>query len=125
FKPIVSQLAWSSLYYANGPIGHDFTYPGLGDGIYTMNGTYGLEEMAQTLGASTVGDLWINSTINLAVMIVGIAIVIQIATLVKWMRNIISFWKAPGGLDLRAEFLTRVQHTGWSVLRTVLQYYLL
>lgn len=125
FKPIVSQLAWSSLYYANGPIGHDFTYPGLGDGIYTMNGTYGLEEMAQTLGATTVGDLWINSTINLAVMLVGIAIVIQLATLVKWMRNIISFWKAPGGLDLRAEFLTRVQHTGWSVLRTVLQYYLL
>lgn len=125
FKPIVSQLAWSSLYYANGPIGHEFTYPGIGDGIYTMNGTYGLEEMAQTLGATTVGDLWINSTINLAVMLVGIAAVIQLVTLVKWMRNILPFWKTPGGLDLRAEFLTRIQHTGWSVLRTVLQYYLL
>lgn len=125
FKPIVSQLAWSSLYYANGPIGHEFTYPGIGDGIYTMNGTYGLEEMAQTLGATTVGDLWINSTINLAVMLVGIAAVIQLATPVKWMRNILPFWKTPGSLDLRAEFLTRIQHTGWSVLRTVLQYYLL
>lgn len=125
FKPIVSQLAWSSLYYANGPITHEFTYPGIGDGIYTMNGTYGLELMAQTLGATTVGDLWINSTINLAVMLVGIVAVVQYATLVKWMRNIIPFWKTPGGLDLRAEFLTRIQHTGWSVLRTMLQYYLL
>ncbi|ODM15105.1 hypothetical protein SI65_09344 [Aspergillus cristatus] len=125
FKPIVSQLAWSSLYYANGPITHEFTYPGIGDGIYTMNGTYGLELMAQTLGATTVGDLWINSTINLAVMLVGIVAVIQYATLVKWMRNILPFWKTPGGVDLRAEFLTRIQHTGWSVLRTVLQYYLL
>lgn len=125
FKPIVSQLAWSSLYYANGPIGHEFTYPGTSNGIYTINGTYGLEEMAQTLGATTVGDLWINSTINLAVMLVGIAAVIQLATLVKWVKNILPFWKTPGGLDLRAEFLTRIQHTGWSVLRTVLQYYLL
>jgi len=125
FKPIVSQLAWSSLYYANGPIGHEFTYPGIDDGIYAVNGTYGLEIMAQTLGATTVGDLWINSTINLAVMLVGIAAVIQLATLVKWLKNILPFWKTPGGLDLRAEFLKRIQHTGWSVLRTVLQYYLL
>ena len=57
FKPIVSQLAWSSLYYANGPITHQFTYPGINHGIYTMNGTYGLEEMAQILGR----PLWVIS----------------------------------------------------------------
>ena len=125
FKPIVSQLAWSSLYYANGPITHQFIYPGINNGIYTMNGTYGLEEMAQILGATTVGDLWINSTINLAIMIIGVAVVIQLATIVKWLRNLFPFCKTPGDLQLRAEFLTRVQHAGWSVLRTVLQYYLL
>lgn len=125
FKPIVSQLAWSSLYYANGPITHEFTYPGINDGIYAINGTYGLEEMAQVLGTTTVGDLWINSTINLAVTLVGVAAVIQLATLVKWMKSLLPFWKTPGSSELREEFSTRIQHTGWSVLRTVLQYYLL
>lgn len=125
FKPIVSQLAWSSLYYANGPIMHQFIYPGVNHGIYTMNGTYGLEEMAQILGATTVGDLWINSTINLAIMIVGVAVVVQLAAIFKWLRKLLPSCKTPGDLGLRVEFLTRIQHAGWSVLRTVLQYYLL
>ncbi|PLB54191.1 hypothetical protein P170DRAFT_397304 [Aspergillus steynii IBT 23096] len=123
FRPVVSQLAWSSLIYANGPITHQFIYPGVEKGIYTFNGTYGLEEMAQILGATTMSDLWPNAIINLSVMVLVVVVIIQIASLLKWMWRLFPFWGPPKPFEPRTEFLAHMQHAGWSVLRMVLYYY--
>ncbi|KAH8432673.1 uncharacterized protein LDX57_010300 [Aspergillus melleus] len=125
FRPVVSQLAWSSLIYANGPITHQFTYPGVEDGIYAFNATYGLEEMSHIMGATTMGDLWPNAIINLAVMLLIAVVITQITSLIKWMWRLFPFWGPPGAFEPRTEFLAHIQHAGWSVLRMVLHYYLL
>ncbi|KAI9925354.1 hypothetical protein MW887_006282 [Aspergillus wentii] len=123
FKPIVSQFSWSSLIYANGPIAHEFLYPGVQDNIYSINGTYGLELMAQVLGATTMTDLWTNATINLSVMVLILVVMIQLASLFKWMWRLLSTPQS-GNIEMKADFLAHIQHAGWSVLRMVLHYYI-
>jgi hypothetical protein len=82
YKPIVSKVAWASLLYWTGPINHGFTYPGIEDGLYSTNGTYGLEYMSQTLGFPAMPDIMINSFINLFILIFGVMFGILILLLI-------------------------------------------
>ncbi|KXG47685.1 TRP-like family [Penicillium griseofulvum] len=82
YKPIVSKVAWASLLYWTGPINHGFTYPGIEDGLYSLNGTYGLEYMSQTLGFPAMPDIMINSFINLFILIFGVMFGILILLLI-------------------------------------------
>ncbi|RHZ43680.1 uncharacterized protein CDV56_100195, partial [Aspergillus thermomutatus] len=83
YQPIVSQLAWSSLLYWSGPVDHGFTYPGIEDGIYTTNGTYGLEYMAQNLGFPTMLDIMFDALINLCILVSVIVTIMLVVWLIK------------------------------------------
>ena len=82
YQPIVSQGAWSSLLYWMGPIDHGFTYPGVEDGMYVTNGSYGLEYMSQTLGFPQMPDITIDSFINLSILLFSVIIISLILCLV-------------------------------------------
>ncbi|KAL2811757.1 hypothetical protein BJX63DRAFT_398199 [Aspergillus granulosus] len=125
FRAAVSNLAWSSLIFRNWPVTHQFTYPGVRDGIYTMNATYGLEEMAQYLGSTAISDLWANSLVNLVLVALGVGVVIQLATICRWLWQL---YTSHGILRpasfLRTEVLSSLRKTGWSVTRLILDYFL-
>ncbi|KAJ5384703.1 hypothetical protein N7517_002614 [Penicillium concentricum] len=82
YQPIVSQVAWSSLLYWTGPINHGFTYPGVEDGMYVTNGSYGLEFMSQTLGFPQMPDITIDSFVNLSILLFAVVIISLILCLI-------------------------------------------
>ncbi|KAL4735680.1 hypothetical protein BDV11DRAFT_195486 [Aspergillus similis] len=125
FRALVSSLSWSSLIFRNWPVTHQFTYPGVEDGIYSVNATYGLEEMAQYLGSTTTSDLWTNSIVNLALLMLGVIVTIQSAALYRWLRQLYPSQRYPGlSADLQREMQTLFHRTGWSLARLVLDYFL-
>ncbi|KAL4869946.1 hypothetical protein BDV12DRAFT_208228 [Aspergillus spectabilis] len=125
FRAVVSSLSWSSLIFKNWPVTHQFTYPGVTDGMYTANATYGLEEMAQYLGSTATSDLWTNSIVNLALLIVGVIVTIQLAALYHWMWQLYSLRSLPSPtFYLERDFSTLLRRTVWNVARLVLDYFL-
>ncbi|KAL5000004.1 hypothetical protein BDV10DRAFT_49005 [Aspergillus recurvatus] len=125
FRAVVSSLSWSSLIFKNWPVTHQFTYPGVEDGIYSVNATYGLEEMAQYLGSTTTSDLWTNSIVNLALLMMGVIVMIQLASLYRWLRQLYPLQGIPHPTAyLQSELQTLLHRTGWSVARLVLDYFL-
>ncbi|KAL4982875.1 hypothetical protein BDW68DRAFT_170012 [Aspergillus falconensis] len=125
FRAAVSSLSWSSLIFKNWPVTHQFTYPGIEDGIYSINATYGLEEMAQYLGSTSTSDLWTNSIVNLALLMVGVIVTIQLAALYRWLRQLYPSQGIPcPAAYLQREIRTLLHRTGWSIARLVLDYFL-
>ncbi|KAJ5200303.1 TRP-like family [Penicillium cf. griseofulvum] len=108
YQPIVSKVAWSSLLYWIGPIDHGFTYPGVEDGLYAVNGTYGLEYMAQTLGFPTMPDVMINSFINLFILTFGVVVGILILFLItsELGRGLLSLVTWSAGIVLMGMILS-------------------
>ncbi|RAK95877.1 uncharacterized protein BO80DRAFT_246029 [Aspergillus ibericus CBS 121593] len=125
YQAIVSQLAWSSLIFKNWPVTHQFAYPGVMGGFYSTNSTWGLEEMSQVLGGTTLSDLWVNAIVNLILVILGTAVIMQIPFLSEWIPRSFRTRQSAALLDFRTESLTQFQRTGWSVIRTVLDRFLL
>ncbi|KAE8389368.1 hypothetical protein BDV23DRAFT_157175 [Aspergillus alliaceus] len=124
FRASVGELAWSSLIFKNWPVTHQFVYPGVRDNIYAVNATYGLEEMAQFLGATTMSDLWTNAVVNLALIILGVIVTTQFLWLAKWAWQLLPVRGSTRVIDLRREILDHMHNTGWSVARVVLDYFL-
>ncbi|KAE8152083.1 hypothetical protein BDV25DRAFT_151712 [Aspergillus avenaceus] len=124
FRGATSELAWSSLIFKNWPVTHEFIYPGVEDNIYAINATYGLEEMSQTLGATTLSDLWANAVVNLALVVLGVVVAIQVVSLCKWAWQLAPLGGSTHIPDLKTEFISHVQHTAWTVARIILDYFL-
>ncbi|KAL3456010.1 hypothetical protein BJX64DRAFT_52954 [Aspergillus heterothallicus] len=125
FRAAISHLAWSSLIFRNWPVTHQFAYPGIEDGIYSINATYGLEETAQFLGSTTTSDLWTNSLVNLALVGVGIAIAMQVVVVVvQWLRRQYvsrgSSSSQPGARFRVDVWASALHRTAWTIARLVL-----
>ncbi|CEN61283.1 hypothetical protein ASPCAL07943 [Aspergillus calidoustus] len=65
YQPVMGQLPWASLLYWAGPVDHGFIYPGVEDGMYISNASYGLDYMARMVAHPQVPDIMINAHINL------------------------------------------------------------
>ncbi|GAP91384.1 putative integral membrane protein [Rosellinia necatrix] len=121
YQPAVSYLNWFSLLTNSNALTGGITYPGVGDGIYQINGTYGgtygLEIMTQIVGAPMSMDLWVNMVILIVFISIGIAVLLEIS----WFLN---RHRQPRSREEQQE------HTGFrrlasQVLRSVLSYFLL
>ncbi|KAF9889686.1 hypothetical protein FE257_006992 [Aspergillus nanangensis] len=124
FRAVVSEVAWSSLVFKNWPVTHQFVYPGVQDNIYAVNATHGADAMAQYLGTTATGDLWTNSIVNLALVILGVVVVFQLTSISQWMWQLYQTRDSSLIVDPRTGFLVHVQRTGWAVARTVLDYFI-
>ncbi|KAF4334297.1 hypothetical protein FBEOM_11882 [Fusarium beomiforme] len=69
FVPAVSKLSWASLLYWAGPFHNWHMYEGPNGGMYTSNGSYGLDMMTQMLRYPNMLDTLANSLINLILLV--------------------------------------------------------
>lgn len=118
YQPAVSGLGWLSLF-SEGIVTHGQTYPGINDGIYEINGTfggtYGLEIMTQIIGAPMTMDTWLNMVI----------LVVAITCLSALCLGAYSHWNRPVPSNSGSGSDSDIRLTFNRTLRVVLSYFML
>jgi hypothetical protein len=116
--PVAGRLSWSSLF--SGGIltyGHA-DYEGISNGIYQRNGTYGgtfgLETMAQIVGAPATMGTWLNMVFLFTIFLIISAILIEAFWFFRRVRR-------PAPAIPRS---ARLQQTGRQVLQVALSYFI-
>ena len=119
YQPVVSKGSWSVLMFNESFVSHGNGSQSLVDGVYTANGTYGLDIMSQLVGMTADKDIWAGMMIWLLVIIAAVTVLIQIGFTCRWGYRFIS---NNAGTDLRTKNLPF--STGM-VIRIVFNYLLL
>lgn len=116
--PVAGRVSWSSLF--SGGIltyGHA-DYEGISDGIYERNGTYGgtfgLETMAQIVGAPATMGTWLNMVFLFTIFLVISALLIEAFWFFKRMKRPAS----------AVSWSVRLRQTGRQVLQVALSYFI-
>ncbi|KAE8148074.1 hypothetical protein BDV25DRAFT_22934 [Aspergillus avenaceus] len=116
YQPAVSQVAWSTLMF-----NQSFLSPGhernpVHDGVYTVNGTYGLDLLQQYVGMESPRDIWPGMMVWLLAIVVAVTLLIQLAFAFRWLHREIA--NIPEE-DLRAK---NMPFTIGNVIRIVCNY---
>ena len=119
YQPVVSQVSWSALMFNESFVSHGNGSQSLQDGIYTINGTYGLNRMSQLVGMTADRDIWAGMVIWLLVILTGVVVLVQIGFIFQWGYRLISNIQEE---DLRAK---NVPFTVGNAIRVVFNYFLL
>ncbi|OAA53772.1 integral membrane protein [Niveomyces insectorum RCEF 264] len=119
YQPIVSQVSWSTLMFNQSFVSHDGAVPGVVDGIYATNGTYGLQNLAQLVGMGRVEDVWAGMMVWLLVIIAAVLVLFQLGFGVQWLYR---FARKIPEEDLRSK---NFPFSVGNVIRLVFGYFLL
>lgn len=116
---VASQLCWFSLFSRGFLPGRSrWSYPGVEDGMYSVNGTYGgtfgLETMTQVIGAPPIMGTWTNMVVLFIIGLVISAFLVEFAFLVKG---------AKAGIVERST-TARLRRTSGRVLQIALSYFM-
>ncbi|KAF7513925.1 hypothetical protein GJ744_006539 [Endocarpon pusillum] len=86
FRPVVSSIGWSALMFNKSFVTNGDGTQSVQDGIYVVdtNGTYGLDQMSQLIGMTSVRDIWAGMIIWLLVIIAAVVALIQLGFLLRW-----------------------------------------
>ncbi|RYP93576.1 hypothetical protein DL770_000318 [Monosporascus sp. CRB-9-2] len=122
YQPTVGRLGWVSLL-AGGFVNHGHPYPGVSDGIYELNGTYGgtlgLELMTQIVGAPPTMDTWMNMVILIAIITIASALFLE-------MYGRLAQSADPDmDSDTRESVPAGLRHTFYRTLRLILSYFMM
>lgn len=119
FQPVVSQVSWSTLMFNESFVSKGSVSQSLVDGIYTANGTYGLNTMGQLVGMTEDEDIWTGMVIWLLVIVAAVIVLIQLGFVCRWAYRFIS--------DTQQEDLRRknVPFSVGNAIRIVFNYFLL
>ncbi|KAF9895236.1 hypothetical protein FE257_000138 [Aspergillus nanangensis] len=87
YQPAVSQVAWSTLMF-----NQSFFNPGqegnpVKDGVYAVNGSYGLDRLDQYVGMPSYRDIWPGMMVWVLVIVVIITLLIQVAFAFRWLHR--------------------------------------
>ncbi|RYP46920.1 hypothetical protein DL768_006954 [Monosporascus sp. mg162] len=122
YQPAVGRLGWVALL-AGGFVNHGHPYPGVSDGIYELNGTYGgtlgLELMTQIVGAPQTMDTWMNMVILIAIITIASALFLEMYGRLAQSADpdMASGTQEPVAAGLR--------HTFYRTLRLILSYFMM
>ena len=121
FRPAVSSVGWSALMFNESFVTNGNGTQSIRDGIYVVdtNGTYGLDQMSQLIGMTSVRDIWAGMIIWLLVIIVAVVALIQIGFVLRWTYRLAA--KVPQE-DLRKK---NWPFTAGNVIRIVFNYFIL
>ncbi|KAF1978927.1 hypothetical protein BU23DRAFT_595438 [Bimuria novae-zelandiae CBS 107.79] len=87
FQPVISQASWSTLMFNQSFVSGGNGTQSLVDGIYFVNGTYGLSRLGKFVGISEDQDVWAGMAIWLLVMIGIVVLLIQLGFLLRWVSR--------------------------------------
>ena len=119
YQPVTSKVAWSVLMFNQSFVSHGNGTQSLVDGIYAVNGTYGLDKMSQLVGMSQDRDLWAGAIVWLLVILAAFVVLIQAGFLCRWGYRLVSNTQEE---DLRAK---NMPLTVGNSIRIVFNYFLL
>ncbi|KAL8835977.1 MAG: hypothetical protein Q9170_003100 [Blastenia crenularia] len=119
FQPVASQVGWAALMFNESFVSRGNGTQSIVDGIYKVNGTYGLDRMSQLVGMQADKDIWAGMIIWLLVIIAAAVVLIQIGFIVSWGYRQISNTQQE---DLRAKNLPL---SIGNAIRIVFNYFLL
>jgi len=119
FQPVISEVSWSALMFNESFVSHGNGTQSLVDGIYKVNGTYGMDRLSQLVGMTAVKDIWAGMMIWILVILGAVIILIQVGFAFRWLHHLIS--NIPEE-DLRAK---NFPFTAGNVIRVVFNYSLL
>lgn len=119
YQPVVSQASWATLMFNRSFVSHGNGTQSLEDGIYTVNGTYGLDRLGQYVGVSRADDIWAGMIVWLIVILLAVVLLIQIGFAVRWLYR---QWSKDAEQDLRAKNLP---FSIGNIIRIVFNYFLL
>ena len=115
---VASQLCWFSLFSRGFVPGSTRSYPGVEDGMYSINGTYGgtlgLETMTQVIGAPPIMGTWTNMVVLFIIGLVISAFLVEFAFLIQGSR---------AGIVERST-TARLRRTSGRVLQIALSYFM-
>lgn len=125
-QPMVSPSSWSTLMFSKGPVMTHAHYPGISDGVYELNGTFGgtagLERMTQIMGAPATTETWTN-VISLAfIFFIGLALVVQVGTKLSWSRD---WFRSTNSWTVEGTRAHGQKDTAWVVVQVFVSYFLL
>lgn len=119
FQPVVSQVSWAALMFNESFVSHGNGTQSIVDGIYKVNGTYGLDRMSQLVGMQADEDIWAGMVIWVLVIIAAVVVLIQLGFICRWAYRLISDTQQE---DLRAKNLP---FSLGNAIRIVFNYFLL
>ena len=90
FQPVVSQVSWSALMFNESFVSKGNGFQSVVDGIYVVNGTYGLDRMSQLVGMTRDEDIWAGMGVWLLVIVVAVLVLIQLGFAGRWAYRFIS-----------------------------------
>lgn len=119
YQPVVSQASWSVLMFNESFVSHGNGTQSLKDGLYVVNGTYGLDRLSQLVGINTVRDIWAGMVIWLLIILAAVILCIQAWFIFRWAWRYLSNTQEE---DLRAK---NMPFTVGNVIRILFSYFLL
>ncbi|WEW59009.1 hypothetical protein PRK78_004477 [Emydomyces testavorans] len=119
FQPVASQVGWSVLMFNESLVSHGNGTQALKDGVYSVNGTYGLDRMRQYIGMSSGKDIWAGMVVWLLSILVIVTLLLQLAFSFRWIHRKVAHVPEE---DLRAKNLPFALG---NVIRIVFNYFLL
>jgi hypothetical protein len=119
FQPAVSQASWSVLLFNESFVSQGPGTQSLVDGVYRVNGTYGMARMSQYIGMETVNDIWACMAIWLLVIAAAVVVLTQLGFFGRWIYRQVT---STSEEDLRKKNLP---FTLGNMIRLVFNYFIL
>jgi hypothetical protein len=85
FQPAVSQASWSVLLFNESFVSQEPGTQSLVDGVYRVDGQYGMTKMSQYIGMATPSDIWACMAIWLLVIAVAVVVLCQLGFFGRWI----------------------------------------
>jgi hypothetical protein len=90
FQPVISQASWSVLLFNQSFVSNGNGSQSLTDGIYFVNGTYGLTRLGQYVGMTEEEDMWACMAIFLLVLIAIVIVLTQLGFIGRWLVRLVT-----------------------------------
>lgn len=119
FQPAVSHGSWSVLMFNQSFVNPDGGNSPVVDGVYAINGTYGLDRMNQLVGMASTKDIWPGMMVWTLVILVAMTAMCQIGFGLRWLHRELAHSTEQ---DLRAK---NMPFTVGNIIRIVFNYLLL
>ena len=119
FQPVISKASWSVLLFNQSFVSQGNGSQSLIDGIYMVNGTYGLTRLGEYVGTTLERDIWACMAVFLLVIIGAVILLIQLGFFARWFSRSI---KQNQSGDLTAK---NWAFTAGNIVRIVFNYFLL